>query len=71
VDTYKVKDQSGEKFKGNFYAEDLGKTRRDKETTYRIEKVLSRRQINGQKQIKVKFLGYPTSEWINQSDIVN
>ena len=69
-DTYRVKDERGEPFTGQFYAEDLGKTRKDKQTTYRIEKVAGKRTIEGKKQIKVKFIGYPNFEWINESDIV-
>ena len=68
-DTYRVKDERGEPFTGQFYAEDLGKTRRDKDTTYRIEKVAGKRTIDGKKQIRVKFIGYPNFEWINESDI--
>ena len=45
-DTYRVKDERGEPFTGQFYAEDLGKTRRDKDTTYRIEKVAGKRTID-------------------------
>jgi len=69
-DTYKVTDEKGEQFEGNFYAEDLGKVRKDTNTTYRI-KVLKRKTKNGIKECYVKFLGYKdTPEWIPQSDIV-
>jgi predicted SnoaL-like aldol condensation-catalyzing enzyme len=69
VDTYKVKDETGEEFKGRFYAEDLGRTRKD--TTYRIEKVFAKRKTKeGTQQIKVKFIGYPKLFWINESDLV-
>ena len=69
-DTYRVKDDRGEPFTGQFYAEDLGKTRLHKELTYRIEKVMGKRTIKGKKQLKVKFIGYPNFEWINESDII-
>lgn len=72
VDTYKVKDEDGNMFKGNYYAEDLGKTRKDEKTTYRIEKILKKRtNKDGTKQFYIKFMGYPTPQWINETDIVN
>jgi hypothetical protein len=70
VDTYKIKDEADELFKGNFYAEDLGKTRKNEETTYRIEKVYGKRIRNGENQIRVKFFGFPNKQWISSSDIV-
>ena len=36
-DAYKVTNDKGEIFEGNIYAEDLSKTRKDAETTYRIK----------------------------------
>ena len=68
-DTYKVKDDKGEQFEGNFYSEDLGKTRKDAETTYRI-KVLRKRTRNGVREYYVKFIGYPDPpQWIPEKDI--
>jgi IS30 family transposase len=71
VNTYKVKDEEGNLFKGNFYAEDLGKTKKNEETAYRIEKIIKKRtNKDGTKQIQIKFLGYPQYYWINENDIV-
>lgn len=68
--TYKVKDEKGEMFEGNFYTEDLGRTRKDSETSYRI-KVLKNRTRNGNKEYYVKFIGYPDPpRWIPEKDIV-
>ena len=68
-DTYKVKDDKGETFEGNFYAEDLGKTRKDVETTYRI-KILKKRNRKGVREYYVKFIGYPDPpQWIPEKDI--
>jgi len=68
---YRVKDAKGTTFKGNFYAEDLGKTRLDEETSYRIQKVIGRRQLkDGTRQLRVKFFGLPEPEWINETDLV-
>jgi RNA binding activity-knot of a chromodomain len=69
-DTYKVKDERGEDFVGSFYAEDLGRVRKDEETTYRI-KILKKRTKNGKKEFYVKFIGYnEPPRWIPESDIV-
>ena len=71
--TYKVKDSNSTQFKGRFYNEDLGKTRKDEETSYRIEKILGERRSKdgGGKEIRVKFIGYPIPEWIKESDIID
>ena len=67
---YRIKDEKGVPFKGNFYAEDLGKTRKNSETTYRIQKVIGRRELkDGTKQLRVKFFGYQNPEWINEFDL--
>jgi hypothetical protein len=67
-----VKDEAGQEFKGRYYADDLGKTRKDNSTTYRIEKVLGKRMTKeGIKQLKIKFIGYPQIHWIDESDLVN
>ena len=62
---YKVKDWQGKEVDRAFYREELLLI--DKDTDYRIEKVIRRR---GSKAL-VKFLNYPSSanEWINASDI--
>jgi len=69
--TYKVKDANLKQFTGRFYNEDLGRTRKDSETSYRIEKILGKRQTKEGKEIRVKFIGYPTPEWIKESDVIN
>jgi hypothetical protein len=69
--TYKIKDKNSEMFKGNFYFQDLGKTRIDNETSYRIEKILNKRTTKEGKEFRVKFIGYSEPEWIKESDIVN
>ena len=72
VNTFKVKDEEGNAFKGNFYREDLGKTRKDSETTYRIEKVLKKRtNKEGTKQLFVKFYGDTRNYWIDEDKLAN
>lgn len=64
---YTLKDHEGEVIEGRFYPEEVQKV---KDVKYRIEKILARRTVNGIKQIKVKWLNFPSSQnsWINQSD---
>ena len=61
--TYKIKDWKGEEVKGTFYEPELQKS---KQTVFRVEKVLKRRVKNGQKEIYVKWMGYPKTfnSWI-------
>ncbi|KAL3114113.1 hypothetical protein niasHT_010927 [Heterodera trifolii] len=66
---YGIKDDNEEPFDTRFYAEDLAKTRKDAETTYRIERVLKTRTRCGQKEHLVKFHGYKEPEWIKDTDI--
>ena len=68
--TYRLKDEKGEMFANKFYEEEIGRTRRDAETTYRIQKILKKRKRNGLIELFVKFIGYPNPEWILESDLV-
>lgn len=68
--TYELEDQDGEPFLGQFYREELCKTRIDADTTYRIEQVLRERIRKGEKQLFVQFKGVKRPRWINESDIV-
>lgn len=65
---YKLKDYHGEEIEGRFYPEEVQKV---SEVKYRVEKVVATRTINGVKQVKVKWLNYPSSDnsWINKSDL--
>nr|CAD2159606.1 unnamed protein product [Meloidogyne enterolobii] len=68
--TYKIKDDKGDKFKGSFYKEELAKVRRDDDTEYRIEKILRKRKSDdGTNEFLVKFIGYPETQWIHESQL--
>ncbi|KAL3114341.1 hypothetical protein niasHT_011742 [Heterodera trifolii] len=68
---YKLRDEHGEKFKGSFYDQELARVRKDAETSYRIEKVYrKRKRTDGTTEMLVKFVGYPTREWIHESQLV-
>ena len=67
---YLLKDMKDEEILGRVYEPELSKTRLDKDTTYRIEKILGKRKRKGKEEILVKFIGYPDPEWIQQGDII-
>uniref|UniRef100_A0A914MV96 Integrase catalytic domain-containing protein n=1 Tax=Meloidogyne incognita TaxID=6306 RepID=A0A914MV96_MELIC len=68
--TYKIKDDKGNKFKGSFYKEEIAKVRRDDDTEYRIEKILRKRtRDDGANELLVKFIGYPETQWIHESQL--
>lgn len=67
---YILKNDSGEIVKGRFYRPELVKTIKDDQTTYRIEKIIRMRKKNREKEYLVKFIGYPKTYWLNESDIV-
>ena len=68
--TYEIKDLNGNVIHGTFYEEELQKS---KQSIYRIEKVLKRRQNknNGQKEVYVKWKGYDNSfnSWLPLSEL--
>ena len=68
--TYKLKDERGEMFKNKFYEQEIGKTKKNAGTSYRIEKVIRKRKRKGKLELFVKFIGYPSPEWILESDLV-
>ena len=65
--TYRLKHYKGEEIKGSFYEPELQRTDQD---IFRIEKILSRRIRNGEKEIRVKWRGYPKTfnSWVKESD---
>ena len=67
---YHIKDESGVKLKGSFYEHELQKVVK-RDSVYRIEAILDKRQKNNRIQVLVKWAGYPSSfnSWINQRDL--
>ena len=61
--TYILKDMRDEVLEGSFYEQELQKTSQD---TYRIEKVLRKKKINGIEHALVKWMRYSDkfNEWI-------
>lgn len=54
---------------GRVYEPELSKTRIDAETTYRVEKILSKRTKGGRKELLIKFIGYNEPEWIPEENL--
>lgn len=65
---YDLKNYAGEKIDGRFYRPELVKTKIDSATTYRVEKVLRSRKTKKGKEFLVKFIDYPQTYWINESE---
>jgi hypothetical protein len=53
-----VLELDGEELKRRFYPEELQKVSVDENTLYRIERILGYRTVNGQRQAKIRWLGY-------------
>ncbi|MDI9312367.1 MAG: DDE-type integrase/transposase/recombinase [Limnohabitans sp.] len=58
VKQIKVKDEEGRELKQSFYKHELQKINK---SAYRIEKIIKKRNIKGEAQYLVKWLGYPSS----------
>ena len=66
--TYKIKDSLGEILQGSFYNEELQKTNQE---VYRVEKVISKKKIDGVEHALVKWSGYSKkyNQWIPTKDL--
>lgn len=69
--SYRIKDLAEESVDGTFYEQELQKIL--KPTVFRIEKVIRRRSNRGQRQLFVKWIGYPEkfNEWISEEQVVD
>ena len=57
--TYMLEDWNGEKIHGMFYEPELSLvTGKNKDTEFRVEKILSERTVRGEKQYLIKWKGY-------------
>ncbi len=70
---YKLQDLQNEEISGVFYEPELVKVLFDRDSFFKIEKVIKKRIRNGQRQLFVKFLGYPEkfNDWVLESDVQN
>ena len=69
IPQYFLKDYAGELVSGTFYSNQLKKAH--EQTNYLVEKVLRRRTRRGQKELLVRWRGWPTKydSWISAEDV--
>ncbi len=69
--TYTIWDLNQETLKGTFYREELQKVKLPSSDTYKIEKILKRRGKNKNREVFVKWEGYPDSfnTWIKAREL--
>ena len=65
---YRIADLSGEEIRGTFYERELQRV--DKPSTFQVAEILKTRRRRGQKEMFVRWLGYPSSfnSWVRESD---
>ena len=71
IPLYKLKDWNGQPILGQFYDAELNKVSMDSETLFLIEKVVKRRKRQGQTELLVKWLDYPSSmnSWVSAKSV--
>lgn len=69
IPQYRLKDYAGEVVSGTFYEYQLKKAY--EQTTYLVEKVLRTRTRRGQKQLLVRWRGWPAKydSWVSEEDV--
>ena len=72
-DIYHVKDFKNKPIEGSFYRNELQKVLVDDNTAYNIEKIIKTRKNKGQKELFVKWQGWPDqyNSWIPEKDMKN
>ena len=67
---YKLKDYDQEELSGTFYNEELQKVIKE-DDVYEVEKILKKRGKGKNKEVFVKWLGYPAkfNSWIPASEV--
>ena len=69
---YTIQYLTNEEIDGYFYEEELQRVPKDADTAvFRVEKVLRHRQRQGQREIFVKWMGWPRkfNSWVKQTDV--
>lgn len=69
IPQYRLKDYTGEVISGTFYENQLKKAY--EQQRYLVEQVLRSRKIRGQKQLLVRWRGWPSKydSWVNEEDV--
>jgi Integrase core domain/Chromo (CHRromatin Organisation MOdifier) domain len=70
---YQVRDELGGKKEPRLYPAEIQVVKVTPNSTYRVEKILSRKVIDGLLQYKIKWVGLPASfnSWIPATDVLN
>jgi len=70
---YKLEDVKGEDLNGIFYEDELSPYSETEESTYKVEKVLSKKTIKGKKFVLVKYKGWPDkfNEWLPAENVTS
>ena len=73
VTVYHIKDLNNKTIKGIFYNHELQKVKYKDNDLFKIEKILSEKNINGKKYFKIRWLGYTKKfdSLIPASDLIN
>ena len=69
---YELKDLLEEPIDGYFYEEELQRVRKNADTAvFRVEKIIRNRKRQGQNEIFVKWMGWPSkfNSWVKQADV--
>ena len=67
---YHIKDLNGEPVTGSIYEEELTRSVDEPEGLYKIESIVGKRTYRGVKQVRVKWLGYSETSWVNEDQVV-
>lgn len=59
IPIYKLKDMTDEPIQGSFYVSELQKVSKEKQTQWRIEKIVRKRKVRGKPEVLVRWLGWP------------
>jgi len=70
-DVYKISDINGDMIQGTFYRYELQKIDKSETDSFKNEKIIKRKKINGTKHVLVKWLGWPSrfNSWIPEKDV--
>jgi len=68
---YQLKDYADDPIEGSFYENELQQVFKTDDNIWKVEKVLKRRKRKGQKEVFVKWMGYPKkfNSWIPETDL--
>lgn len=73
INLYRLVDFMDESISGHFYEAELQKVHKDADSVYRVEKVLKQRKRQGEKEIFVKWVGWPKkfNSWVKEAAVQN